>query len=130
PGMQPAGSRHLPAQHPATLTLLTATHDAATSAGIHGTYGAGIVGLAMANNAGSAGVCPGCRLMIVQVGTDSGAFMSDIASGLVWAADHGSRVANTSWAGTADSSTMQSATSYAHTKGVVMTAAEIGRAHV
>src|SRR5438445_6329556 len=28
-----------------------------------------------------------------------------------------------SWAGTADASTMQSATSYAHSKGVVMTAA-------
>jgi serine protease len=61
--------------------------------------------------------------MIVQVGTDSGAYLSDIASGLTWAADHGARVANMSWAGSSDSSTLQSATSYAHSKGVVMTAA-------
>src|SRR5207245_10445169 len=122
-GIRTTGLTDFTGEISATWNVLNATSDATTSAGNHGTYVAGIVGLAMANNAGSAGFCPGCRVMIVQVGTDSGAFMSDIASGLVWAADHGARVANMSWAGTADSSTMQSATSYAHSKGVVMTAA-------
>ncbi|TMK74145.1 MAG: hypothetical protein E6G50_00255, partial [Actinobacteria bacterium] len=89
----------------------------------HGTYVAGVAGLAMDNGAGNAGYCPQCRLMIVQVGNDSGAYLSDIASGLTYAADHGARVANMSWAGTSNSSTLQSAINYAHDHGLVLTAA-------
>src|SRR6267378_5374900 len=122
-GIKTAGLGDFAGQISSTWNVLNGTSDATTNAGNHGTYVAGIVGLALGNNIGSAGFCPGCRVMIIQVGTDSGAFMSDIASGLVWAADHGARVANMSCAGAADSSTMQSATSYAHSKGVVMTAA-------
>jgi subtilisin family serine protease len=61
--------------------------------------------------------------MVVQVGTDSGATLSDLASGLIYAADHGARVANMSWAGSSDSSTLQSAINYAHNKGMVIFAA-------
>jgi thermitase len=92
-------------------------------AGNHGTYIAGVVGLAGANGVGNAGFCPGCRIMPVQVGADSGAYLSDIATGLTWAADHGARVANMSWAGTSSSSTLQTAINYAHSKGLVLTAA-------
>src|SRR5438477_3495439 len=122
-GIKTAGLGDFTGQISSTWNVLNGTSDATTNAGNHGTYVAGIVGLALGNNIGSAGFCPGCRQMIIQAGTDSGAFISDIASGLVWAADHGARVANMSWAGTADSSTMQSATNYAHSKGMVMTAA-------
>jgi hypothetical protein len=61
--------------------------------------------------------------MPVQVGTDNGAYLSDLATGLTWAADHGARVANMSWAGTSSSSTLTNAVSYARSKGMVVTAA-------
>jgi hypothetical protein len=122
-GIKTQGLSDFEGQIGSTWNVLSNTTDATTNAGNHGTYVAGIVGLALGNGAGNAGYCPHCRLMVVQVGSDSGAYLSNIASGLTWAADHGARVANMSWAGTSDSSTMQSATTYAHNHGVVMTAA-------
>ena len=122
-GIKPNGLSDFNGQISSTWNVINSTTDATTTAGSHGTYVAGIVGLAIDNGTGAAGFCPRCKLMIVQVGTDAGAYMSDIATGLTWAADHGARVANMSWASTVDSATMQSATSYAHSKGVVMTAA-------
>jgi hypothetical protein len=103
--------------------VVNGSSDTASSAGAHGTYVAGVAGLALGNGTGNAGYCPGCRIMPVQVGSDSGASLSNLASGLVWAAEHGARVANMSWAGTSSSSTLQSAVDYARGKGVVVTAA-------
>lgn len=103
--------------------VMTGTSDTSSGAGVHGTYVAGVVGLALGNGQGNAGYCPGCRIMPVQVGTDSGASFSDLASGITWAADHGARVENLSWAGTSSSSALASAVSYARSKGVVVVAA-------
>jgi subtilisin family serine protease len=103
--------------------VLNNSSDTSSMAGNHGTYVAGVAGLAANNGIGSDGFCPGCKIMPVQVGTDSGASDSDIASGIIWAADHGARVENLSWAGTGDSSTLQNAINYAHSKGAVITAA-------
>lgn len=122
-GIKTAGLSDFAGQISSTWNVLTKTTDVTSNAGNHGTYVAGVAGLAVGNGVGNAGYCPGCRLMIVQVGTDSGASLSDIASGLTYAADHGARVANMSWAGASDSSTLQSAINYAHSKGVVVTAA-------
>jgi thermitase len=97
--------------------------DTASGAGNHGTYVAGVVGLALNNAIGNAGYCPGCRVMPVQAGTDSGAYLSDIASGITWAADHDARVENMSWAGTSSSTTLANAVAYARARGVVLTAA-------
>lgn len=122
-GIKTAGLSDFNGQIASTYNAMTGTTDVTTNAGNHGTYVAGIAGLAADNATGNAGFCPGCQLMIVQVGTDSGASLSDIANGLTYAADHGARVANMSWAGTSDSSTLRAATTYAHQHGVVMTAA-------
>lgn len=122
-GIKPNGLSDFDGQIASTYNATNGTTDVTTNAGSHGTYVAGIAGLAGGNGVGGSGFCPSCRLMIVQVGADSGAYLSDIASGLTWAADHGARVANMSWAGTTDSATLRSATTYAHTHGVVMTAA-------
>lgn len=103
--------------------LLTGTADTASGAGNHGTYVAGVAGLAINTGSGNAGYCPRCRIMPVQVGTDSGASYSNMAAGIVWAADHGARVENLSWAGTTASSTLATAVSYARSKGVVVFAA-------
>jgi subtilisin family serine protease len=122
-GIKTSGLSDFDGQISSTWNVLNGTTDVTTNAGNHGTYVAGVAGLALGNGAGNAGFCPGCNLMIVQVGTDSGASLSDLASGLVWAADHGARVANMSWAGTSNSSTLQSAIDYAKSKGLVVTAA-------
>jgi hypothetical protein len=102
--------------------VLTNSSNTATSQ-LHGTYVAGVAALKADNAVGSAGVCPQCKIMPVVVGTDSGASWSDLATGITWAADHGARVINMSWAGTSDSSTVQNAINYAHSKGVVLFAA-------
>lgn len=122
-GIKTSGLTDFNGQIASTWNVLNNTSDATTNAGNHGTYVAGVAGLALDNGVGNAGYCPKCRLMIVQVGTDSGATLSNIAAGLTYAADHGARVANMSWAGTTDSATLQSAINYAHSKGLVLTAA-------
>jgi thermitase len=122
-GIKTSGLTDFSGQIGSTWNVLNNTSDATTNAGNHGTYVAGVAALAVGNGVGAAGYCPKCKLMIVQVGTDSGAYLSDIANGLTYAADHGARVANMSWAGSSDSSTLQSAINYAHTKGLVLTAA-------
>lgn len=103
--------------------VLKGNTDTATNAGVHGTYVAGVVGLAADNGSGNAGYCPGCRIMPVQIGTDSGAYLSDMASGIIWAADHGARVENLSWAGSSTSSALNDAVAYARSKGVIVVAA-------
>jgi subtilase family protein/fervidolysin-like protein len=103
--------------------VLDGSGDTITNAGNHGTYVAGVAGLAINSAAGGAGYCPGCRIMPVQVGTDSGATYGNMAAGIVWAADHGARLINLSWAGTSQSSTLAEAVAYARAKGALVFAA-------
>jgi thermitase len=103
--------------------VVRGSSDTSSTAGNHGTYVAGVAGLSRDNGMGNAGYCPGCRIMPVQVGSDSGAYTSDIAAGVTWAADHGARVENLSWAATSSSSTLASAVSYAQSRNVVVVAA-------
>lgn len=95
------------------------THD------VHG-HGTAIAGTAAAsgnNGVGIASVCWGCRIMPVRISDNYGlASYSDIASGLVWAADHGARVANISYNVT-DSSTVSRSASYFQKKSGVVTVA-------
>jgi outer membrane biosynthesis protein TonB len=120
------GLKNLPDFAGQTVTgwnVMTRTTDTSSNAGKHGTYVAGVAGLAVGNGIGNAGYCPRCKVMPVQVGTDSGAYDSDLAAGITWAADHGARVVNLSWAGSGSSSTLASAVSYARSRGVVVVAA-------
>ena len=103
--------------------VMTSSPDTSSNAGVHGTYVAGVAGLASDNGVGNAGYCPKCKLMPVQVGTDTGATYSNMAAGITWAADHGARVINLSWAGTTASSTLTTAVSYARSRNVVVFAA-------
>lgn len=122
-GIKPSGLADFSGQISSTWNVLNNSTDASSNAGNHGTYVAGVAALSVGNGIGNAGYCPRCRLMVVQVGTDSGANLSNLANGLTYAADHGARVANMSWAGSSDSATLQSAINYAHNKGLVITAA-------
>ncbi len=56
----------------------------------HGTHCAGIAAASTNNGIGVAGVGYGCRLMPIKVLSSTGSgFMSDVASGITWAVDHG-----------------------------------------
>jgi subtilisin family serine protease len=89
----------------------------------HGTAVAGTAAAATNNSIGVASVAWGCRIMPVRISDTSGyASISDIASGLTWAANHGARVANISFNATGYS-TVSSAARYFQDKGGVVAVA-------
>jgi len=87
----------------------------------HGTMVAGTVAAVSNNARGIASVAWQSRIMPVRIAGPSGsAYISDIASGLVWAADHGARVANISYMVTT-SSAVTDAAEYFQSRGGVVT---------
>lgn len=90
----------------------------------HGTAVAGTAAAATDNGIGVAAVAWGCRIMPVRISDASGmASLSDIASGLTWAADHGARVANISYMASNDSTVSRAARYFQGKGGVVAVAA-------
>jgi len=80
----------------------------------HGTHCAGIAAAATNNNVGIAGMCPNCSILAVKVLNDQGSgYMSDVASGIIYAASHGARVISLSLGGSGRSETLHSALAYA-----------------
>jgi thermitase len=90
----------------------------------HGTKVAGVVA-ALGNNAlGVAGVAFNARLMPIRVTDTNGyASISALASGLTYAADHGARVANMSFAVQSYSTVISAAQYFMNKGGVVMNSA-------
>ncbi|HEY5479543.1 MAG TPA: S8 family serine peptidase [Gaiellaceae bacterium] len=90
----------------------------------HGTEVAGVIAAQGNNGIGIAGACWKCKIMPVKVLDSSGTGSDiDVASGIVWAVDHGADVINMSLGGTATSQTLADAVSYAERLGVVVVAA-------
>ena len=80
----------------------------------HGTHVAGIAAGATNNGVGIAGMCPNCGILSVKVLNDQGSgYMSDVASGITYAASHGARVISLSLGGSSRSETLHSALDYA-----------------
>ena len=95
----------------------------------HGTAVAGTAAAAINNGQGVAGIAGQAKILPVRIsGADGWAYVSTIAQGLTWAADHGARVANCSYEGLADSAAIQSAAAYMKAKGglVVVSAGNSG----
>jgi thermitase len=87
--------------------FVTSTNDISDDNG-HGTLVAGVVAARTGNSLGIAGVCPQCRLMSVKVMSAGGtANYSDIAAGILYAAQKGAKVINLSLGGYADSNTLR-----------------------
>jgi thermitase len=83
----------------------------------HGTAVIGTVGAAADNAEGGASVAPGCTILPIRVSDLQGyAYDSTVASGLIWAADHGARVANISYE-FSGSATVTTAANYFRSKG-------------
>jgi hypothetical protein len=84
----------------------------------HGTKVAGAAAAAGNNALGVASVAARSKIMPIRITDLSGmGYWSMIAQGLVYAADHGARVANVSFLGLSDSSTVRNAAQYMKNKG-------------
>jgi subtilisin family serine protease len=88
----------------------------------HGTKVAGTAAAAADNAVGVASVAWNCRILPVRIARPDGyGSVSAMASGLIWAADQGARVANLSFAVSSGYSTITSAAQYFQSKGGVVT---------
>lgn len=89
----------------------------------HGTHVAGIVA-ALHNGSGVAGVAPEAGLLAVKVMDSSGrGTLSDMASGIIWAVDHGANIINLSMETYQPPKIIKAATDYAALKRVLVVAA-------
>ncbi len=90
----------------------------------HGTHVSGIIAAQTNNGIGIAGVSWGAQAMIVKVLDAYGdGYYSDVAAGIVYAADNGAKVINLSLGGAESSLLLQDAIDYAHSRGVLIVAA-------
>jgi thermitase len=90
----------------------------------HGTHVAGIAAAALDNGVGVAGLAGGARLMTLKVLDQYGVgWYSDIAAGIVYAADNGADIINMSLGAAEPSQALQDAVNYAYASGVLVVAA-------
>lgn len=90
----------------------------------HGCQVTGVIAAVTNNGIGIAGVAPNTRIIPVRVldATGSGLY-SNIAAGIVWAADNGAQIINLSLGGTANTNTLSNAVDYAISRGARVVAA-------
>jgi subtilisin family serine protease len=87
----------------------------------HGTHVAGII---TSNGIGIKSVAPMASIMPVRVLSALGTGdMSDVACGIIYAADHGAKVINLSLSSSSDSAALRATVSYAVSQGVLVVAA-------
>jgi subtilisin family serine protease len=89
----------------------------------HGTGRAGLAAAEANNGVGMAGASPRSLLMAVKVGDTYVVHSENLAQGVVYAADHGADVINTSLGATGNSKLLRAAATYAYSKGVFWAAA-------
>jgi thermitase len=90
----------------------------------HGTWVAGTAAATLNNATGVAGVAGRASIMPIRIADATGsAYVSTIAAGVNWAADHGAKVANASYSNLAGSGTMQTAATYMRSKGGIVVVA-------
>ncbi len=90
----------------------------------HGTHVAGIAAGAADDGFGVAGIAPGSRILAVRVLDAKGAGnYSQVASGIVYAAQKGAKVINLSLGGPEQSELLRSAIDYAASRGAIVTCA-------
>ncbi len=87
----------------------------------HGTMVAGCISAQGNNGLGVAGLAYGVKILPIKVSNDpsGSAYLSDMATGVRWAADRGARLINLSYSG-AQYATMDSAAQYARSKNALL----------
>ncbi|MFT5424689.1 MAG: subtilisin family serine protease [Phycisphaerales bacterium] len=89
----------------------------------HGTHIAGIAAASTDNGIGIAGVSRGSKIMPIKSFYSSGfGLETDVAEGIIWAADHGADVISMSFGFSSVLGPMQAAIQYAYDSGVVLVA--------
>ena len=108
----------------ASTECLSGVSPIGTDDNSHGTHVAGIIAARANNNAGIVGVAQNARILPVKAldCTGSGS-ISDIATAIVYAVDHGARLINISLGSSSDSLTLQNAVQYATQHNVLIVAA-------
>lgn len=90
----------------------------------HGTHVAGIAAAVTNNSQGISGMAPLASILPVRVLDNNGSgLLSDVANGIIFAANQGAQVINLSLGSTQGATTLQNAINYAWNKGVVLVAA-------
>ncbi|MBE2184057.1 MAG: S8 family serine peptidase [Anaerolineae bacterium] len=90
----------------------------------HGCAVAGVIAAQMGNGQGIAGLAPNAQILPVRVLNSSGyGSYSDIAEGIIYAADQGAQVINLSLGGMNPSTVLENAVGYAMSRGVQVVAA-------
>ena len=89
----------------------------------HGTHVTGIIGAAVDNGVGIAGIAWNCTLMPIRGAGVEGIRDDRSAAAIVYAVDNGARVINMSWGGRERSFVLRDAVDYAYARGVLMIAA-------
>ena len=90
----------------------------------HGTHVAGVIAANGNNGQGIAGVAFGVRILPIKALDCTGSgLLSDVASGVTYATDHGARVINISLGSSSAQSTLQDAIRYAVARNVLVVAA-------
>jgi subtilisin family serine protease len=92
----------------------------------HGTHVAGTIAAIPNNGKGGSGAAPAVKILPVRVlaaANQCGGWSSDVARGIVWAANRGARVINLSLGGPGPDSALANAVKYARSKGAVVVAA-------
>lgn len=88
-----------------------------SSGGWHGTFTAGVAAAVGNNNAGVAGIAWNVKILpVCALYPDGSGYISDVAEGITWAADHGAKVVNVSLI-TSGSSAINTAGQYVRGKG-------------
>jgi subtilisin family serine protease len=90
----------------------------------HGTHVAGLIAANGNNGQGIAGVAFGVRILPVKaLDCEGSGLLSDVASGVIWATDHGARIINISLGSVTDLSTLHDAIRYAVGRDVLVVTA-------
>ena len=106
------------------IDYVTGTTGVSSDPNGHGTHVSGTIAALAGNGVGVAGVAPHVKILPIRALDANGSgFMSAVANGLVYAADHGAQVVNMSIGSGSQVGAVTNAISYARSKGLVVVAA-------